>query len=487
MKKLFVLLALVLFVPIFFMPFYTDANVFVYMGRLLVNGYVPYVDGWDHKGVSLYLINAIGYGIGLKSIIGIKIIEMLLILYTFMRVFNFLKKEYSLLIAVIAGGFGLFTLKYFFDGGNMTEEYGALFSLLSLLLLLKKQVRIIDHALIGAFFVLNFTLRANLIAFWVALFCVYLVQLILKKESFKDVLMKFVKMGYGAVTIVLILGIYLLSTNSLHEFIDAAFTFNFSYSGAGKSSAISTIFASVKKYHLGIIFIAGFIVAILRFLKDKNRKLELFLIFWIPIELYFGNISDRLYAHYYMMWVPLVIFSTAIIISEARERIQMSNVLVIIVAGVVFVGSFYVPAYMTLKNWEWILLKPGNQSENVATHISDNYKDDTLLVWGNSSEIYNQTNKFSPTVFFYHSTFKYDTEFIRKKIEEFNQQVVEKKPALILDTKRNGMIHLDGANASEIDEGQKGNLKEFLRIIKADYVLKEQKFGFDFYVLKENE
>lgn len=486
MKKLIVLLILVLFIPILFIPFSTDANVFAYMGRLLVNGYVPYVDGWDHKGISVYLINAIGYGIGFKSMIGIKILELILILYAFLKTFSFLKREYSSLIALIASSFGLFTLKYFFDGGNLTEEYGALFSLLSVLLLLKKQVRTIDYALVGAFFIISFTLRANLIAFWVALFFVYVVQLILNKESFKGTLMKFVKMGYGAITTVLILLIYLLTTNSLHEFIDAAFTFNFSYSGTSNSSVISTIITSTKKYHLSVIFIIGLIVSVVRFIKDKNRKLELILIFWIPFELFFGNISDRLYAHYYMMWIPLVIFSTAIIIAEVRERLQLSNVLVIIGAGVIFVGSFYVPAYMTLKNWQWILLEK-NETNKVGDYISENYKDDTLLVWGNATAIYNQSKKFSPTTFFYHSTFKYDTEFIRKKINEFSQQVSEKKPSLIIDGKRNGMLELDESNAAEIDEGQKRNLKEFLKIIKTHYVLKEQKFGFDFYVLKENE
>ncbi|MEQ6123914.1 hypothetical protein AAON49_06930 [Pseudotenacibaculum sp. MALMAid0570] len=486
MKKLFVLLILVLFVPILFIPFYTDANVFAYMGRLLVNGYVPYVDGWDHKGVSLYLINAFGYAIGFKSMIGIKIVELLLILYTFIRIFDFLKKEYSWLIAFIAASFGLFTLKYFFDGGNLTEEYGALFSLLSISLILKEKAKTLDYALVGAFFIINFTLRANLIAFWVALFCAYLAQLILKKESFKVILMQFVKMSYGAIAIISLLLVYLLSTNSLDEFIDAAFTFNFSYSGASKTSVFSTIFSVVKKYHLSVIFIIGFIISLLRFIKDKRRKLELILIFWIPIELFFGNISDRLYAHYYMMWIPLVIFSTAVIIAEIRERLQITNTLVVILMGVIFAGSFYVPSYMTLKNWKWILLE-ADETKIVGDYVSENYKDDTLLVWGNSTDIYNQTDKFSPTTFFYHSTFKYDTEYIRKKIEEFHQQVSKNKPSLIIDGKRSGMLQLDGSNSLEIDEGQKRNLKEFLKIVKTNYVLKEQKFGLDFYVLKSNE
>ena len=88
MKKLFILILILLFFPILFLRFQTDADVYAYMGRLLVNGYIPYIDGWDHKGISLYFINAIGYLLGFKSIIGIKISEVFLISYSFLTFYN---------------------------------------------------------------------------------------------------------------------------------------------------------------------------------------------------------------------------------------------------------------------------------------------------------------------------------------------------------------------------------------------------------------
>jgi hypothetical protein len=34
-----------------------DSAIFLYIGRAILNGQVPYVDIWDHKGPLLYYIN----------------------------------------------------------------------------------------------------------------------------------------------------------------------------------------------------------------------------------------------------------------------------------------------------------------------------------------------------------------------------------------------------------------------------------------------
>ena len=488
MKKLFLLLILVLFVPILFLDFKTDANVYAYIGRVIFNGGIPYIDAWDHKGISLYLINAIGYGIfGFKSFIGIKILELILIIYAFSRFFTYAGKKHSKLIAIIAGVFGLFTFKYFFDGGNLTEEYGAVFSLLSVLLLLKREVKTIDYALIGAFFIINFTIRANLISLWVALFLVYVVQLLTKEASVKKVLLNFLKMGYGAVAISFVLLAYLLITNSFAAFVDAAFTFNFSYSNSTVSSTLSGVMTSMKRYHLSIILVVGFFISFIRFYKDRSRFLELLLIFWIPVELYFGNLSNRIYAHYFLMWMPLILFSVVIILQELKERFLASNLKLVIGSLLIFLVCYYVPSYMTLIDWKKVVLKEKTKPTKIVEYVNDNYLEDSILVWGNSCYVYNGTNRISPVSFFYQSIFKYDTELTRAKMKEFTDQVFVKKPQLIIDTNNSGFIRLNGANISTIDLSQKKGLGEFLNLIKEEYQYKEEKFGLTFYELKENE
>jgi hypothetical protein len=489
MKKLFLLLILVLFVPILFLTFKTDANVYAYIGRLIVDGGVPYIDAWDHKGISLYLINAIGYGIfGFKSLIGIRILELVLILYAFFRFFQFSKTKYSPLIAFIAGAFGLFTFKYFFDGGNLTEEYGAIFSLLSVLLLLKKNTRTIDYALIGAFFIINFTIRANLIAFWIALFLVYLVRLIINQNNAKEIGLKFLKMTYGGLFMIVSLGAYLWITGSLKAFIDAAFVFNFSYAGGSETSVFTTIWIVMKTYHLSIIMVLGWIIALMRFRKDKSRFLELLLVFWIPLELYLGNLSNRRYGHYYMMWMPLIMFSVLITASEIKARWNPSSTKIMIGSILMFALCYYIPTYLSLMEWKQVITKSKNErQEKQISHLKNEYSTHTILVWGNDCYLYNRSDRFAPVSQFYQTIFKYNTELVRDKMQKFTKQIKVNKPNLIIDTNRRGFIRLDGDNIKEVDKSQSDGLRDFLMLIKDQYQLKEEKLGLSFYELKEDE
>ncbi|MBL4604343.1 MAG: hypothetical protein JKY02_01355 [Flavobacteriaceae bacterium] len=488
MKKLLILLGLVLFIPILFFSFNTDAHVYAYMGRLLVNGDVPYVDGWDHKGISMYFINAFGYLIGFKSIVGIRILELLLLFYSFSKIYTRLSENYTKQIAFMSVVIGLFTMKYFFDGGNLTEEYGAIFTLIAVSLLLKDKIRTIDYGIIGALFVINFTIRANLISFWVALFLLYTFQVLLKKISIKTFLLNFLKMGYGAAVVVASLLIYFLSTGSMHAFFDAAFTFNFSYSESTVSSTLKTVFLSMKKYHLSIILVVGFVISIKKVLIDKKMGVELLLLFWIPIELYFSNISNRLYAHYFLMWIPLLMLSVVVILSEIKNQFNFSNRRLVIISTLAFAICYYVPSYMTLKDCQKLLFKPTiTNSEKISNHVIENYKDASIVVFGNFCDIYNSTRKKAPTRFFYHSVFKYDTALVREMISEFSKEILKERPTLIIDAKRNGMLWLDESNQALIDDDQKRNLREFLSTIKTHYILKEEKYGAHFYTLKENE
>jgi len=488
MKKLFILLILVLFAPILFLKFQTDANVFAYIGRVLVDEGVPYIDAWDHKGIFIYLINALGYLVfGLKSMTGIRILELILILMAFLRFFTQMRKKKPVLVVFIAGAFGLFTLKYFFDGGNLTEEYGAIFSLISALLILKERVKPIDMAIVGALFVVNFTIRANLIGFWAALFMFYVAKLLLRQKTFKEILLSFLKMGYGALVVGLVLLGYFWLTDSFQAFIDAAFTFNFSYSDSSSSKTLNAIFMSAKRYRLAIILIIGWLLCVFRFFKDKKRMLELLLIFWIPIELYFSNISGKLFAHYFMMWMPLIMFSIIILFDGIKERFPLSNMKIIVLAFILFCPLYYVPMYKVMMDWKKVVLPATSKKMITVKHVNQNYADKSILVWGNSPFIYNETNKTSPVSYFYHSTFKYNSEVIQKISEDFADQVLEKKPDLIIDGKRPGLLQLDRSNISEIGQGQIQNVTPFLNIIDTYYELKETYNGLSYYTLKKNE
>ena len=109
------------------------------------------------------------------------------------------------------------------------------------------------------------------------------------------------------------------------------------------------------------------------------------------------------------------------------------------------------------------------------------------MVWGNDSYIYNGLKKRSPITYFYQSLFKYNTELSKEAITDFTNQIREKKPTLIIDANKNGMIALNQSNLSDDNRGQVETLKDFLAIIQSDYEFVEDRNGLTYYKLKKNE
>lgn len=118
-------------------------------------------------------------------------------------------------------------------------------------------------------------------------------------------------------------------------------------------------------------------------------------------------------------------------------------------------------------------------------HMKENYQDRSLLVWGNACYIYNELEKSSPITFFYQSTLKYNTEEMKEKGKELARQIAEKKPQLIVDTRRNSYVALDKSNFPKLDPWYISNVKDFLDIIESNYQIKERKFDMVFYELKD--
>ena len=54
---------------------YTDSSVFLYIGKMMQNGYVPYRDLFDHKGILLYFIQFLGNVITPGSFTGMWLLE----------------------------------------------------------------------------------------------------------------------------------------------------------------------------------------------------------------------------------------------------------------------------------------------------------------------------------------------------------------------------------------------------------------------------
>lgn len=484
MKKYIVLIVLLIFAPILVSVFSRDASVYAYMGSLLLEGKTPYIDGWDHKGISLYLINAIGYLIGFKNYIGIRILELLLIGFSFVTIFKTLATKFSKKTAFIAVVFGILTFRYFFDGGNLTEEYGALFVLLSLALLFKQEVKTRDWMIIGGLFIVNFTIRANLISFWIALFFALIYIKVIKERATKEFFKTMLYMGLGALVISVVLALYLVTTNSFSEFYHAAFTYNFSYSKQTITQVIGSIIKSSRRYEISLVLILSLLIAIVSFVKKRHTFMGVLLLLWGPTELYFGNMSGKLFAHYFMMWMPIIILSIVYILEYFKTLSVQKEQQFVLITILVFL-FFQIPIFNVLENYKQLITTSRlSKNETIAAHINKNYASSTILVWGNESAIYNLTKKYATTRFFYQTLFKVKSSLTQGMVEKFTEDIEKNPPQVIVDVKTNSLLFIDRSNHAEISKEQAANLKRYINFVHENYMVKESIEGADFYVLK---
>ncbi len=487
MKKYLFALIIFLFLPLLItLPIFNDGGAYAYMGTLFFEGKLPYVDGWDHKGISLYLINAIGYLLGFKSLYGIRLLELILLLCSMSMIFSALKERYTERVAFLASIFGLFTMFYFFDAGNLTEEYVSYFVLICIALLLKKETRPIHFVIIGFLFLISFTIRANLIGFWMSLFFYLVAQLFQGKK--KSVLRQFGYMFVGFLIAVAFLGIYFVSTDSFQSFYEAAFSYNFAYSKNSTGGIISSMIEVMRRYEVSIILVAALLVSLLQIKNKKSGILEGLLVSWIPLELYLSNLSGKQFAHYYLTWVPIIILSVAVLASYFKQEIQQKEKQYVVIALVFFL-CFQIPTFKLLNEYKTLVtgVEYKKKNKDIARHIQENYKSDQVLIWGNGIYLYSLLEKRAPVPYFYQTFLKIDNEYSGRYSADLLNQFKGNLPKLVVDARTKSMIFLDNSNRENVTQSMRKHTQEFLTFFKDKYELKERKFNMDFYVLKENE
>lgn len=484
MKKYLFLLIILLFGTLFLEMFSRDASVYAYMGMSFFEGDVPYVNSWDHKGISLYFINALGYLIGFKSFVGIRVLEIGLITLAFFMIYEALKKTFSEKSVFIATVFGLLSLSYFLEGGNLTEEYGALFVLIALSIILKKETSTLQFMLVGLLLLINVTIRANLISFWLALFATQFVFFILIKKEYKNYFKITLKISIGFFIGVVCLVIYFVITDSFTHFYDAAFLYNLSYAKQTVSQIVLSIIKSIRTYEVSILMILALMISIVKMLRKEGNILSILLFFWIPLELIFSNMSGKHFAHYFIMWVPIIVLATAYsfnyfkLINFHKEK----QAVILLVSIFLF---FQIPIYNTSKAYKNIFKEKTSLNDEVSTYILKNYAQKSLLVWGNEASIYLTTNKRAPIPYFYQTFLKVENDFSKNKIKDFTEKFISNPPELLVDVKTPSLLFIDESNRSTINKHQKENFNDYFRFLKANYKLSKTLKTVNFYVLKK--
>ena len=284
-------------------PTGTDSTVFLYIGRLILHGGVPYRDAFDHKGPLVYLLDAAGLAI--HGVFGVWLLELLFLtvsaLFAYKTARLLAPPGVALFTAVIAVLW--YTARC---DSNFCETWSVPFLLISLYgwtRYLREGYRIGAGATfaVGFCFAGVLLLKPNLTALWI-LFCLTVAVVSLLRRDFRFLASRVALFLLGAAVLLApILG-WLWKNGAWNDFIAQYWVFNRIYCQVPftlKLAAFARCFAFVPLEAYFALFAAiGYIVLACRAKNGADRALWLSLEIFLILSLALMSMSGRSARHY---------------------------------------------------------------------------------------------------------------------------------------------------------------------------------------------
>ena len=323
---LFLLTAVVLDLgnPMFDKPS-RDGGFFLYAGQQVLAGKIPYLDVWDNKGPAIFYINALGLWLGGGSRWGVWAVEFLCIFGTLLILYRILSKRWGMGAALFGTTMVGLGLRVALGYGNYTEEFALLFNAVGLYLffsMIDSERNDWKYFWIGALFGLSFSFRANNIGVFFAILAAVFLFYVFKRNFMEALRIIAVSLAGFAAPLLLWTGYFALLGGAA-DMIYGSVTFNFSYSAAKDRTWIDLIIGGFGRYGLswyGWTALLGWIALSLRvairFMQKKLSLLDVYLLFWFPLEVLLSNLSGRSFTHYYISWTLAVAVYCAFMFAE---------------------------------------------------------------------------------------------------------------------------------------------------------------------------
>lgn len=462
-----------------------DSGIFLYTGKEILKGKIPYRDVWDHKGPAIYYINALGLAIAGGSRWGVWFIEFLLLSASAYLGFILIKKVFGLAPAIFGSVLWIISLIMVLDGGNLTEEYALLLQFTALYLFYKSE-KLGRYSwrglLIGFTAALCFLLRPNLIGIQLSVVIFLLINRGRRKKS-KELVESLGNIFLGATSVFSVTFLYFVRHGAIDELVDAFFRFNFVYSSSSFIAKAKSVFMGLwilSRSGITFVVLTAWIAGIIFFLRKTDRQdslvikdkrpLILISLIGLPVELLLASIAGKHSPHYYLAWLPIFGLLAGVfayfLINSSRARLKFVNTFLfcyliamsLLPAGIL--AYQYIPEkdYRLCQDIGWFLFPSAHYFEckdtkyEVSEYITDHTAaDDYVLMWGFGQSVNFYTERRSPTRFIYQSPL-YKLGYQKAAmVEEFLRDIKYHKPALIIDTSA-PFYHLPPIDKAEREE-----------------------------------
>lgn len=384
---------------------YTDSSVFTYVGRVMQQGGMPYLDTFDHKGPLLYLIEVLGLTIHRE--IGIWILEVLSLtiglIYTYRCARLYGCERVSSCVAVFLTTLSL--AAFFFDGGNIEEEYAFPLLMTALFYFLKyfltDSITRMDLIVCGATFAAVCLIRVNMAGFWFVM-CLGVIFDCIKRGTFDKLPAMILYFLIGAAVISLPILLWLAGNHAFSAFVEDYLRFNFAYI-TGHSGI--RVFQSMNGFLKDTPLLIGIPVMAWFCLRDR-RLTDIFCLICYPVSLLLLCLSGHYFHHYGLLICPLFAWTVARALSfiEQSRTVQKrktANVLTLALAVcMLFNSTFLSIAGYIADPLRHVEKQP--QVKTIVDKVNGHTLDgDKISVMGNCNSIYLLSGRSSASKYSY--------------------------------------------------------------------------------------
>ena len=460
-----------------------DAAVYMYTGKLLSKGMVPYLDIWDHKTPGIYIFYAVLYffceNIRHSALFCMVAAQVFTTIALFKLLLNFYSKKLatcSIMLLLI-----LYNWLLGKEGPYLIEEYIIFFQVITLWLLFKWE-RSLKYFLVGILCALAFLLKPTLISLWIAISILWLYELF-KNKGNNTFLKKNLLTFIGFVVPFLFVGYFFWSKGALRDLIDQCFFYNSIYvSNTFKFKDFLLGFSNVLFINI-LVLPAWLHICWLYLSKKISLRSNILLaisVLAFPFEIYISSLSGNSYPHYYY---SSLLFDVIIIAAFIHFIIKFASISKWMGYLSNFASLFLFSLLITVITYNLLYRLPkleqaNNEKIDLVNYLNaNNFSNKFCLVFGNELWIYLNTkvNPIDKYVYQY-ALFKkgYRSDRIWK---QFLADFKLRRPAIFIDTNNPEMN-------DSLFELKRNYLVEFKEIIQRDYVLERKINNYLIYKLK---
>lgn len=478
-----------------------DSSIYLYVGKGILEGEVPYLDRWDSKEPFFFVLNALG--VLLDGIWGIWVVQAIFLLGTAYFASSVFRRGFGIVPACCALALLLVFYGWFsaIGTGNYTEQYALLFQFACLYLFLRSQevsretranIRFAAlHIGIGVLGAAAFLIRPNLVAIWLA---IGLIWLLLKGYSLRKI--AWAALGGGSV-LVLVAALF-AALGALGALWGAVFGYNLAHSTVTLLDRIGVVRQLfIETFPVSLIVIAAWCIGVVylarnRTLPQPTKSLLSLALILLPLELLSLSLSGFAFPHYYLAALPaaLLLVAFAVWLTLDKLPLPQSLLALLLLLGIAFYSLSDLQIDQLAKKYATEGVFAENNETRLAERISETtIPEDYILAWGKGANFYLLSDRDAPTRFFYHHPLAkphYTTPEMRA---EFFADVKANMPVFIIDSHFFWFPPLERAKRADWQPHERymhnvDDFEPFFDFIDANYIIVEENSSFVVYALR---